>query len=84
VATPPSPFEGLLWTRHFLQYDAARAHRTHQLDVRALSVLLLGGIIENQNSDFVMQRKLIYAFLHDEVLIFIFDDPAEQEDGQLP
>jgi hypothetical protein len=41
-----------------------------------LSVLLLGGIIENQNSGFVS------LIISDEVRILIFDDPAEQENWQ--
>jgi hypothetical protein len=45
-----------------------------------LPVLLLGGIIENQNSGFVIRFDL-YA---NEVRILIFDDPAEQEDWQRP
>jgi hypothetical protein len=48
-------------------------------------VLLLSGIIENQNSDFA--RNNINCALDlciDEVLILIFDDPAEQEDWQRP
>jgi hypothetical protein len=47
-----------------------------------LPVPLLGGIIENQNSDFVTHysSKAILALLRDEVRILIFDDPAEQED----
>ena len=41
-----------------------------------LSVLLLGGIIENQNSGFVS------PIISNEVRILIFDDPAEQENRQ--
>jgi hypothetical protein len=47
-------------------------------ELRVLSVLLLGGIIENQNSGFVS------LIITNEVRILIFDDPAEQENLQRP
>jgi hypothetical protein len=47
-------------------------------ELRVLSVLLLGGIIENQNSGFVS------PIITNEVRILIFDDPAEQENMQHP
>jgi hypothetical protein len=52
--------------------------------------LVLGGIIENQNSDFVTPYQWPYpgkanlALWRDEVRILIFDDPAENERGQRP
>jgi hypothetical protein len=68
----------------------ARSARTRvwQLTIPlwTLPVLLLGGIIENQNSDFVTHysSKALLALLRDEVQILIFDDPTEQEDWQRP
>ena len=70
---------------HFSMHGA-RGARTpvwqFTIPLWTLPVLLLGGIIENQNSDFVTHysSKAILALLRDEVRILIFDDPAEQED----
>jgi hypothetical protein len=51
-----------------------RAARAAQTRLRTLPVLLLGGIIDNQNSDFVSDNWA------NEARILIFNDPAEQED----
>jgi hypothetical protein len=40
---------------------------------------MLGGITENQNSDFVMTHgKAPSALIHNYARILMFDDPAEQ------
>jgi hypothetical protein len=49
-----------------------------------LLFLLLGGIIENQNSASSSSHKAPFAFGRDGVRILIFDDPAEQERGHRP
>jgi hypothetical protein len=70
---------------HLFMHDS-RGARTpvwqFTIPLGTLPILLLGGIIENQNSDFVTHysSKAILALLRDEVRILIFDDPAEQED----
>jgi hypothetical protein len=46
-----------------------------------LHILVLGGIIENQNSA-SSRHKAKLALWRDEVRILIFDDPAENERGQ--
>ena len=67
---------------HFSMHGA-RGARTpvwqFTIPLWTLPVLLLGGIIENQNSDFVTHysSKAILALLRDKVRILIFDDPAE-------
>ncbi len=69
-----------------LSMHGARGARTpvwqFTIPLGTFPILLVGGIIENQHSDFVTHysSKAILALPRDEVQILIFDDPAEQED----